>query len=99
MEPWCERSVADKGQQYNPNESIGVVDLHFKRFPRRNPSSTSNRFRAICSIHRPAGSRPIPTISTARHPMSIAKSTWYRTSPNSVITSTVKKSIPTMAPR
>jgi hypothetical protein len=59
----------------------------------------STRFRAICTIHCPPGSRPVPAISTVRLPISITNKTWYRISPSSVTTSTVKKSIPAIAPR
>jgi hypothetical protein len=48
---------------------------------------------------RTYGSRASPTTSTIRLPMSTTNNTWYRANPTTVSSSTVKKSIPAIAPK
>jgi hypothetical protein len=59
---------------------------------RRNPSTRSVRFRAICFIQSPLGFTPIPAISTARLLRAMTKKTMWRTVPRRPRTSTLKKS-------
>ncbi|MGF1451965.1 MAG: helix-turn-helix domain-containing protein [Opitutales bacterium] len=73
------------------NSGSWSCSIHF--LPRRNPSMQSVRLRPICIIKSPEYWQPMWVISTFRLRRSITKWTRYMTSPRSVQTGTMKKSV------